>query len=349
MKPSLAFKSDRVVAAGAYSRRLAWKRQLTWARKSWMFLATAVVLPLIVFVPMAYVSHGVARGLVIGASAVGGLWLASFLVLLESGAATAAMGAVAEARIEQDLKSVRSLGWRVVHGIRFPGHGDIDHVAVGPAGILVIEGKWSADAWPLDGSGGFMAGRLARAVSQARTNRRHVLGYFSRDRKSAPVFAVVVVQSPEDPPSGSPKWRDVDGVAVVEGRSFREWLHTLDRFELDTEGVDRISNALRSYRFKQNEAEVEAGEAAPPTLGWLMFRWIGLPGLGVAAALYGFAVVGRSHVWWIEDGELLVSAIVGLVGLRLPRARPFFTGWLAGSCALLVALGILMLSSALHH
>ena len=175
MKPLLAFKADHVVAAGAFSRGLAWRRQLAWARQSWMLLAAAVVLPLIVFLPMAYVSHGVTRGLVIGAGAIGGLWLASFLVLLESGAATAVMGAVAEARIEQDLKSVRSRGWRVVHGMRFPGHGDIDHVAVGPAGILVIEGKWSADSWPLDGSGGFMAHRLAGAVSQARTNRRHVL------------------------------------------------------------------------------------------------------------------------------------------------------------------------------
>jgi len=349
MKPLLAFKSDKIVAAGAYSRKLAWKRQLAWARESWMLLAAALVLPLVVFLPMAYVSHEVTRGLVIGAGVVGGLWLASFLTLLESGAATAVMGAVAEARIEQDLKRSRSRGWRVVHGIRFSGHGDIDHVAVGPAGILVIEGKWSADAWPLDGSGGFMADRLIGAVAQARTNRRHVLGYFNRDRRGAPVFAVVVVQSPEDPPTGSPKWKEVDGVTIVDGRSFREWLHSLDGHELDDEGVDRISTALRAYRVKQNEAEVEAGEAAPPTLGWLLFRWIGLPGLGVAAALYGFAAVGRSHVWWVVVGELVLSAIVGLVGLRLKQARPFFAGWLASSCALLLALGIFMLSSALNR
>lgn len=45
---------------------------------------------------------------------------------------------------------------------------DIDHVLVGPGGVIAVETKWSADGWTLDPP----ESRLMAAVDQVRNNAR---------------------------------------------------------------------------------------------------------------------------------------------------------------------------------
>ena len=88
---------------------------------------------------------------------VGGLAGAAVLLLPVAAALAAAtrhslrlaarnrIGAESEIRVRRTLNRLRADGWRIIHGIDWPGHGDIDHVAVAPSGLgFAIETKTRA-------------------------------------------------------------------------------------------------------------------------------------------------------------------------------------------------------------
>ena len=55
-------------------------------------------------------------------------------------------GAAGERLVAETLESARSSGWHVLHDLAWPGRprANIDHIAVGPAGVLVVDAKnWS--------------------------------------------------------------------------------------------------------------------------------------------------------------------------------------------------------------
>jgi hypothetical protein len=55
------------------------------------------------------------------------------------------IGAESEIRVRHTLNRLRADGWRIIHGIDWAGHGDIDHVAVAPSGFgFAIETKTRA-------------------------------------------------------------------------------------------------------------------------------------------------------------------------------------------------------------
>ena len=49
-------------------------------------------------------------------------------------------GAEGERRAEKALKPLERDGWRVVHDVQ-NGHGNYDHVAIGPSGVYLLESK----------------------------------------------------------------------------------------------------------------------------------------------------------------------------------------------------------------
>ena len=63
-------------------------------------------------------------------------------------------GAEGEARVGQQLSRLELHGWKVLHDVHWPGRpkANIDHIAVGPGGVLVIDTKnWSGDVRLRDG------------------------------------------------------------------------------------------------------------------------------------------------------------------------------------------------------
>ncbi|MHA7239595.1 nuclease-related domain-containing protein [Arthrobacter sp. TMS1-12-1] len=57
-------------------------------------------------------------------------------------------GAEGEARVGEQLRRLEPHGWRVLHDVHWPGRprANIDHIAIGPGGILIIDAKnWSGD------------------------------------------------------------------------------------------------------------------------------------------------------------------------------------------------------------
>src|SRR5205085_1067253 len=135
---------DGPTRAGRWARDRAAGIRYEWARRHWPILVAAFALcalPALVVlaVPMA------GRQFLSGALVASGAWSVSLLVHTMSGAASAAMGATAEQWTADDLRSLRRAGWRLTHGVRLRASRDIDHVALGPGGLLVVETKWSSD------------------------------------------------------------------------------------------------------------------------------------------------------------------------------------------------------------
>jgi len=135
---------------GKYARSFATRRALAWTREFWPPLLLVFLLPSAVFVPVAvFFLRGSLRPAVIGAAAATGLWLAILTCVLFSGVAATLVSVVAEQWTSGDLRRLRRRGWRLINGLKFVDQSDIDHVAIGPAGLLVVETKWSADGWDI--------------------------------------------------------------------------------------------------------------------------------------------------------------------------------------------------------
>lgn len=51
------------------------------------------------------------------------------------------VGAAGERRTERALRPLQRVGWTITHDLDLPGAGNIDHLAVGPAGVFVLDSK----------------------------------------------------------------------------------------------------------------------------------------------------------------------------------------------------------------
>jgi hypothetical protein len=78
-------------------------------------------------------------------AAVGASLLLLWIVVDSVEASRLEMGGYAEQFTEDELRKLRRAGWRVTSNIPFEGC-DVDHVAIGPAGVVVLETKWTSGA-----------------------------------------------------------------------------------------------------------------------------------------------------------------------------------------------------------
>src|SRR4051794_18112037 len=123
------------------------RTQLAYVRRNWRFLATGAAVAAVCLAVVAYVMPSeFLRGAVIGAGVVfvpGGL---AYTVVLLTGTGPLTMGAVAETWTSSELRWLRKHGWKLVDHVFYRG-ADIDHLVLGPGGVIAVETKWSAEAW----------------------------------------------------------------------------------------------------------------------------------------------------------------------------------------------------------
>lgn len=116
--------------------------------------------------------------------------------VIASGATAGTMGHVAEESEGPTPNcALRGKGWRHVnHLVIKAGSGDIDHVAVGPDGVIVVETKWRSHDEDVDELSDLMAG----ALKQAQRNRRQVVELLNWQRRDPMlVQALVVLWGPD--------------------------------------------------------------------------------------------------------------------------------------------------------
>lgn len=121
------------------------------------------------------------------------------------------VGAEGEREVAEVLTRMQRYGWTTLHDVRWPGRpqANIDHIAIGPGGIVVIDAKkWSGTVAVRDGvlrQNGYQRGRETEGVAQAaaavtallapehRTSTRAVLCLASQDQDVQSVTGVDVV------------------------------------------------------------------------------------------------------------------------------------------------------------
>lgn len=332
-----ARRRDRHLAsdtrAGSWSAGEARRLQYRFLRRTWRRTA-AVGAGALAVTPLALLLPEWSRGFVAGVWLTSVVWVIVSWSTLASGAGSRLMGEAGEQWTAQELRRMRSRGWRVANHVMIVGPSDVDHIAVGPGGLIVIETKWTSQALNLAIRADTHAGTV-RALNERARRLRLML---KRHLGDTPVHTAVVLWGPEvvdDPAVQGPA---PGNTAVLAGRSLRGWLG-----EIRDVGVQRsaIEAAWRVIDVETGRGDGrEIAQARHP-------RAItdGLTEL-VAGVVAGFA--GVIALGWLVQvihsgiGQTLVTIGIIVVGfaartvrsLRVPAA-----GWIAGAAgATLVAL-----------
>ena len=315
--------------AGVRVRAVDRRRQLRFVRDSWLFLAVlfGVGAALVTGATLA-VQGSFDRGLVLGAGATAVVVYLGATVVFFSGTAAPAMGAVAEQWTASELRKLRSQGWVVVNHLSLKA-GDIDHVLVGPGGLIVGETKWSGDGWQLSPP----SEGVARAIAQVKANARTVHLWEGRRHELDQARQVVFLWSASDADVDRSEPLYIDGVAVVLGtRAAKIWRDKVAQLPvvLDREHIEQLRNAIHKQvqvRDRREAAEF-AGTPTYTRVYWTVVATMLATISGLLTALEAVRL-GSAVIWLPLQG---VSIAAGVVARRWRRSLRFEAlGWITGS------------------
>lgn len=328
--------------AGASGRAFARERLSAFVRSRWKVLLLMAGL-LLAFLPVVWLALAPisdVRGFALGAYTAAVIAYVCHFAVVASGAGLATMGEDAEIWTHQELARLPR-SWRVVNHVTFR-QGDIDHIAIGPDGVIVIETKWTSDRVSLDGTDSWMAGAL-RQVQRNADDVAKVLGWGAR-KADRPVSPLVVVWGPRVEPASDDLHHDrTRGVNLIAGKHLRRALDELgDDIRLDDTERQRCYETIRSHVDRRDaHDERTKGPTRPPwyeqmqrVSGWLL----------VASAGFFVCALGLRLPWPVVLGVQGVALIAGLTALTDGRVRTYGIAWLLGSQAvsLLVLLAALV-------
>jgi hypothetical protein len=181
------------------------------------------------------------RGFILGAGVVATAWMLVALVLSSDASYTWRRGAQAE----QDTAGLfrRALpGCTLLHGISLVS-GDIDHVAIGPSGVLAIETKWTGDQW--ERARGRSRAFIA-ALDQAKQSARRIQSFLQTKGYNTTVQPVLVAWGPGAPTFGD-SVKYIDSVLVIEGRKWPQ-LTELFQGEISPDQITGMVDVLSQLR-----------------------------------------------------------------------------------------------------
>lgn len=311
--------------AGSWPRAQLLVRGKKFLRRAW----SVVILPLlagIVVSPLVLLLPAWARGFALGVVLASGAWVSVLLLVTLSGIAPLYMGEMAEQSTAQELRRLRSRGWRLGnHVLLSPKKFDIDHLAVGPGGALVIETKHSSGGW----NDSFARERTEEAIESVRKKRDLVVPFLQPYVPRSTVRAVLVLAG--DTSQTDPIRTTDSGVTVVPMARLREWLASEVR-DQDI-SADKVASAWSKVmtRVAQRDRQ-EMAEAAP--LPRSFNDWLGLAAVVVLVAGAGYmaeveALKATGSAWFLPVGAGLGG--LGYAARRLGIGRPWWQAWLVGT------------------
>ncbi len=296
--------SDR--RAGSYAREKARRKQRAFARRQWKVLL--VVLAAFTLLPapfLWFVPAGEFRAFAAGGFAVSGFWCAWWLTVLLTGTATTMAGALGEQWSASELRKLKRRGWRLLNHVLLRQH-DIDHIAVGPGGVVVVESKWTSEPWAWQGP------YLASTVDRVKRDVLSVQGMIQARVGRGKVSGAVVIwgagleECSEDLP------RNVRGVAVADAESIDVFLDratTVNAFSPDE--IETVWTILERQVQKRDRADA-VRDGAP------------ILGVGDMVATVATGAVG-----------LIAGLLLPALAFRLPGA----TATSSGAAVALVMIG----------
>ena len=315
--------------SAVFARTKVWERQLRLLRQTWWLIVGTVAAAALLAWPAATRFEGAARGAVIGATTVGTLAVMLGAVFVLSGAASAMGGAIAESSTASELNRLRRRRWKVVHGLKLREQSDIDHVLIGPGGVIVVETKWSADPWPTSRTeGGYMAPRLQKGIAQVDRAISHVKSTLGSHAKARGVTRGLLVL---DSAYIDVAWPPYSGSAftVLRAGDLRAFLDDLPTDVLTDEAINEMIDLLATREFARAQRDAETGTLIPPTLEQLARRWVVVAPLTFLAAGMGSAELAGQ----LQLPGWAIGTAIALLGMRLwhrPALKPIALGVVLG-------------------
>lgn len=325
--------------AGSAGKHFAAERWWTYVgpRLGRLLAATALLLgfsgPLwLLLEPLADI-----RQFLLGAYVASALWSIGSWTMRASGASLAVMGAEAELWTHQELARLGP-SWRVVNHVLLPGTGgDVDHVAVGPNGIIVIESRWK--------SGRVHPSEVTNTLTKLEDcQARLLVALGQRPTPDRPSLAVLAYWGPDLGPLTS---REPLGKfqQVVAGERLRPMLESLvARERLSMAERDSIVSKLTELAARTDEREAERFDNPAERMKALATVWTER----LVAAFTGFvlsALALRLGAAGFAAAQLAL-VLVGLAIRRTSFGRSWASGWICGSQVLTIALVVLAVRQA---
>jgi hypothetical protein len=266
MRPadSAAMKRDR--RAGLGPRREATSRTVAALAKP--RVVGLGLLCLVVAVGLALAAHAAtdlvagkpnlfATGFVMGVGVACVPWLLWTAITSVDGSWSWRVGADAERWTAEELARLGP-GWQIEHHLVFTGtrrgerwYSDIDHVAVGPPGVLAVSTKWTGDDWDLDQPE--VHPRIRAAADQLEKNVRRLEGFLHQAVPAARIIPLLVCWGPGVHPARDGRVIRVGEVRVVSGVQADLWRPLLSAERLNPEQVTELAEAVRRWIAKHED------------------------------------------------------------------------------------------------
>ena len=291
--------------AGTFARRKARTLQRDYLRRAWrvllplyLGLVTCVAWPALFFGPEFV------RGLVVGLAVAGSAGAIVALVIIQTGTGPTMAGELAEQWTVHELHDLLQLGYQLVNHIDVDGHGDADHVLIGPAGLFVLESKWSAA--PLTASQFWTQAHIAKLERRTRAT------WLQLKRHGVPRATPVVVlwdEAARQLKAGTGVSRS--GSSYVVARThLRNWLLARAPGQLEPTTVANAHEHLcqLAVRTDAHEAPVPASVEQLTTRALLC--------IGTASGAFVLPWVAAT---WLHPLALLLAPVLLVAGLATRR------------------------------
>jgi hypothetical protein len=274
--------------------------------------------------PLAWLIPDWTRPFALGVILSSGIWFSIYEVGTTSGEAPARAGQLAERWTARELRRLRRRGWFLVNELVYRKW-DIDHVVVGPGGVLVLETKYSSSGWE---KSSYTDGVLSQAAQSAADSAKDV--WLVSGKAILPrelVQPIVVLWGggyDQDRPA------PVDGVLVIPGSQLRETLESLPQDGLDGAAVTDIYSKIDKHIASRDKADLKRqGPRSRSLLEWYTFcaGLLFVAACGLSAELQVLRLIGWR--WFMPVGATFMLPIWDVH--HLGQARAWWIAWLIGS------------------
>jgi hypothetical protein len=317
---------------GVWNRRQNREQRLHVLRSNqWSFLG-AVTVGAALIAGVAFVIPGqFARGLFVGVGVSTLVAMIGYLVLALSGTVARGMGATAEMWTASELRRLRKHDWLIVNGLALEGR-DIDHVLIGPGGIVVVESKWSAAGWDLSTPDR----ALAKAVDQVVANARSLRLWRAVKASGAPVGSLVVLWGGSRTGSSERPSQPVElgETTVAFGlTAIRHWVSAVADKPLIVSAADAGMVWRELDRLVAQREDRDHTAAPPASIDHVLWTVVATAVAFIATLLGCLETFTRTQSWWLFFASLALLLCVCLLLRRWPTGRTPAAGGIAGLAA----------------
>lgn len=278
-----------------------------------------------------------ALGFVLGVGVSSSLWIAWVVVTSLDGSSPWRAGSQGEG-FTGDVLAKLSEGWSVFHHVPFTEGPverswqiDVDHVAVGPTGVLVIETKCTTAS--IDLSRTPLDSMVKNAATQSLKNVGRMRALLSREGQGVEFIPLVVVWGNDVTPPHEPVLR-IGEARIVAGADSDRWLPLIRQSRIDESRRAAIAGRIATHMLGQDARSLghrsHADQVA--SLSAKAEKW-SMRSLGLLAGSIGlFFVVGAvdalatGFTWLISFGNGF-GAFVFVFGPIVPAGIAASFAW----------------------